>query len=309
MRLASKPGTMRSLPMMSGKRSARAPSTSSTVAATLEADDRVVLDLGGAILDRHEHGLLVAQLVDDGFDLLVGDLVDLGREGEAGVVAELDLRPDRQRHVVRRRPHPPRSSSTRARAAAPGRPGRLPGGPAGRCARRGARGPRRRWGWATSGSERSMPRARSRIWRGALPGRKPGTRVRRARCRTPSSMACWSSWAVISTSSTMVLRSPSRMSVFTASLFIGWVEVPREYRETLPAACVRAGGRGQASGPHVGGSGGVAARGLRGQCPEQRRRVGAGDRSRTCTTSRSTAPKAAASAIPPPRQGRAPDYT
>ena len=32
---------------------------------------------------------------------------------------------------------------------------------------------------------------------------------------------------------------------------------------------------------------------------------GAGDRSRTCTTSRSTAPKAAASAIPPPRQGRA----
>ena len=72
------------------------------VAAALEADDREVVGLGGAVLDRHQRGLLVAQLLDDGLDLVVGDLVDLRREGEAGVVAELDLRADRQRDPVRR---------------------------------------------------------------------------------------------------------------------------------------------------------------------------------------------------------------
>ena len=67
------------------------------VALADEADDREVAVLGAAILDRHERRLLVAQLLDDLVDLLVGDLVDLGREGKARVVAERDLRPHGQR--------------------------------------------------------------------------------------------------------------------------------------------------------------------------------------------------------------------
>ena len=65
-----------------------------------EADDRVVALLGAATLDRHEAGVLLAELVDDALDLLVVDLVDVDAEGVVGVGAELDLRSDRQHDAI-----------------------------------------------------------------------------------------------------------------------------------------------------------------------------------------------------------------
>ena len=52
-------------------------------------DDRVVALLGRAVLDRGEAGVLVPQLLDDLVDLGVVDGLDLGREVEVLVVAEI----------------------------------------------------------------------------------------------------------------------------------------------------------------------------------------------------------------------------
>ena len=57
-------------------------------------DDGVVAVLRAAVLDRGQRRVLVAQLVDDLVDLGVVDRLDLGREVEVLVVAELDLGPD-----------------------------------------------------------------------------------------------------------------------------------------------------------------------------------------------------------------------
>ncbi len=70
------------------------------IEAALEADDRVVIVLGGSVFDRHERGLLVPQLLDDLLHLLVVDLGHVGREGEPAVVAQLHLRTHRQCHLV-----------------------------------------------------------------------------------------------------------------------------------------------------------------------------------------------------------------
>ena len=64
------------------------------VAGPDEPDDRVVARRRGPVLDRSQRGVLVAQLVDHGGDLGVVDGLDLRREREARVVAELDLRWD-----------------------------------------------------------------------------------------------------------------------------------------------------------------------------------------------------------------------
>ena len=63
------------------------------VARARVADDGEVAVPGAAVDHRPEAGVLVAQLVDDLLDLGVVDLLDLGLEVEAAVVAEGDLRP------------------------------------------------------------------------------------------------------------------------------------------------------------------------------------------------------------------------
>ena len=71
-----------------------------TVARPDEADHGPVVVLGAPLVHRHEGGLLVAQLVHDAVHLRVVDGVDVGREREGPVVAELDLRADRDRGRV-----------------------------------------------------------------------------------------------------------------------------------------------------------------------------------------------------------------
>ena len=93
-RLASKPGMSRSWPRISGIRSERAALERLAVARPDERDDRVVAVLRAAILDRGERRVLVAQLLDDLVDPGVVDGLDLGREVEVLVVAELDLGAD-----------------------------------------------------------------------------------------------------------------------------------------------------------------------------------------------------------------------
>ena len=210
--------------MMSGKRSAWAPSTRAAVAAALEADDREVVDLRGRDPRPARATACWSRSCSmTWLDLGVGDLVDLRRERVVGVVAELDLGPDGEGDPVAGPDHPPRSSSTRARGAAPGRRGRSPGAPRGRCARRGARGPRRGWGWRAPGRSGRRPG----LARGSAGGPCPaGSRARGCGARGGGRPRRWRSGApvaVISTSSTMVLRSASRISVFTASLSSdGW---------------------------------------------------------------------------------------
>ena len=60
-----------------------------------ERDHRVVAVLGAAVLDRPQRRILVAQFPDDLIDAGVVDLVDLGGEIEVPVIAELEVRPDR----------------------------------------------------------------------------------------------------------------------------------------------------------------------------------------------------------------------
>ena len=93
------------------------------VPATLEPDDHEVARLGRPILHRHQARLLLAQLLDHRVEPLVGDLLDLGREREVLVVAEVDLRPHRDRHAYAA----PLPSSNVVHSGTPGsgaRPGR-----------------------------------------------------------------------------------------------------------------------------------------------------------------------------------------
>ena len=231
-RFVSKPGTIRSLPMTSGKRSAAAPSTGCAVSLADEADDREVAVLGAAILDRHERRLLVAQLLDDLVDLRVGDLVDLGRERDSSRSRRASPPDGRARAPSRRPRRPPRSATTRARPGSGGRRRPTRAARRGPSARRGARGPRRRSGSGRPG-RRDGRRARARASGGA-PCRagSPARACGAPRWRTPSSMAAWSWRWSISTSSTIVLSSPFRMVVVTVSLFVG--DAPggfAEYRE------------------------------------------------------------------------------
>ena len=64
-----------------------------------ERDDGVVAVLGAAVLDGCEGRVLVAQLLDDLVDPRVVDVIDLGREVEVAIVAERDLRADRDRRL------------------------------------------------------------------------------------------------------------------------------------------------------------------------------------------------------------------
>ena len=98
-RLASNPGISRSSPMISGIRSVVPPSNGTPSLRAREADDRPVAVLRPAVLDRREGRVLVAQLLDDVVDLGVVDGLDLGREVEVRVVAELDLGPHLDRRL------------------------------------------------------------------------------------------------------------------------------------------------------------------------------------------------------------------
>ena len=69
------------------------------VARSLERDDRVVTVLRATVFDGRQRRVLVAQLVDDLVDPGVVDDLDLGREVEVLVVAELDLRADLDRRL------------------------------------------------------------------------------------------------------------------------------------------------------------------------------------------------------------------
>ena len=127
------------------------------------------------VLDRDEARLLVAQLLHDRVDPGVVRLVDLGREREVGVVAQLDRRPDGQRSRVYAAPVALLEGDPLGRAGQLQDVEVLPGAaPPRRCAGTGARGRRRRSGRAPSGSARSMPSARSSIGRGTLPGPEAG---------------------------------------------------------------------------------------------------------------------------------------
>src|SRR3954464_12610191 len=84
-------------------------------------------------------------------------------------------------------------------------------------------------GFSASGSSRRTPSARSSSGRGTLPGRNPGTFVRRARWRTDSSTWRRTRSAGNSTSRTTELRSAGRVVTFicpVSALIIG----SNEYR-------------------------------------------------------------------------------
>ena len=179
-RLASKPGDQPLLAEDQRHPLGAAALERLAVARPGERDDRVVAVLRAAALDRGQRRVLVAQLLEDLVDPGVVDGLDLGPEVEVLVVAELDL----GRHLdgrlederlallglddldigVRQRQEVLLDHRLAIGVARPG-----------------ARPPRR---GSTPG-----PRWRSRTGRGALPGRKPGTRVPRDRRRTASSMA------------------------------------------------------------------------------------------------------------------------
>ena len=226
-RLSSKPGMKRSRPMISGIRSVCAPSIGAPSLRAVEADHGVVVGGGAAILDRHQRGLLVAQLLDDLVDRGVVDHVDRDPEWVVGVGAELHLRPQGQSHPV-----------ARAGVLAEAEPLRVRDGQQVEVlvAHRLEHGVLEEVllgvvvdGFSASGSSRRTPSARSSSGRGTLPGRKPGTLVRRARWRTDSSTwrRTWS--AGNSTSRTTELRSAGRVVTFicpVSALIIG----SNEYR-------------------------------------------------------------------------------
>ena len=62
-----------------------------------ELDAGDVAILRGAVVDRPQGGLLLAQLADDLLDLLIGDARGLELERVVGVRAELDVRANRHR--------------------------------------------------------------------------------------------------------------------------------------------------------------------------------------------------------------------
>ena len=150
------------------------------VARAREPDHRVVVGRRAAALDGHERCLLVAQLLDDLVDRVIVDLVDGDAERILGVGAELDLRTNRQRDPI-----------GSAAALLERQPLRLRDrqhvelGVLERLEDRmleqvflGVVVDRVR---CASESSRRTPSSRSRTGRGTLPGRKPGTFVRRAR--------------------------------------------------------------------------------------------------------------------------------
>ena len=73
------------------------------VAGPDEPDHGPVVVLGATVLHRHERRLRVAKLVDHPVHLRIVDRVDLGREGEGPVVAQVHLGTDRDRGRVSER--------------------------------------------------------------------------------------------------------------------------------------------------------------------------------------------------------------
>ena len=164
------------------------------VARADERDDRVVAVPGAAVLDRGERRVLVAQLLEDLVDPGVVDRVDLRAEVEVPVVAELDLGPDLDRRLEDER------------LALLGLDDLDVGVGQRQEVLLDERLAVRLLDEVVDGVVEDGARAemRSSTGRGALPGRKPGTRVRRERWRTASSTARSSRSAGSSISSTTV---------------------------------------------------------------------------------------------------------
>ena len=240
MRASSKPGTMRSLPMTSGKRSDAAPSTSTPSLRPSKRDDREVTLLDAPVLDGDEAGLLVAQLLHDGVHAGVVRLVDLGREREAG-----DSRPAR-RPVARapsrgtRRRSPPRTTATPGPPAAPGhrRPplARRPR----RCAGRGARGHRRRWDRVPRGQPGRCPSRARASTAAPCPGGSRGRGCAVTDGGPPHRWRAAAAAALTSTSSTTVLRSAGVDVTFTVECSEGGSTWTFEYTDGRRSAARQA---------------------------------------------------------------------
>ena len=179
-RLSSKPGIRRVLAEDQRHPLRRAAGERHAVARADEGDDGVVALLGASPVDRLQAGLAVAQLVDDLLDHRLVDRLDLGLEAEVLVVAELDLRPNLHGRLEDDRlallPLGELDFGQRQRREVL-LDDRLAEGILDELVERLRRG------------SAVSPRTRSSITRGALPGRKPGTRVWRPRRLTAWSMA------------------------------------------------------------------------------------------------------------------------
>ena len=95
-RLSSKPGIIRSLPITSGSRSEAAPSTGSPSSVPSNPMTAKSPFCAGRPSTGTRLACLIAQLLDHLVDLGVVGLLHLRLEGEVGVVAELDRRANRQ---------------------------------------------------------------------------------------------------------------------------------------------------------------------------------------------------------------------